>query len=71
MNRRGFIRRVLGAVAAGAVLDVDCLLWVPGAKTIFLPTLEPVRCHTLITPAWIARDVAQAFKNQLVFLKVH
>jgi len=38
MNRRMFVRSVLSAVAAGAVLDTDKLLWVPGQKTIFLPS---------------------------------
>lgn len=42
MNRRGFIARVLSAVAAGAVLDVDKLLWVPGAKTILIPKELPL-----------------------------
>ncbi len=37
MNRRSFIARVLSAAAAGMVLDVDKLLWVPGAKSILLP----------------------------------
>ncbi len=40
MDRRGFLRW-LGGTAAGAVaahtLDVDKLLWVPGAKKIFIP----------------------------------
>jgi len=36
MNRRAFLQ-VLAATAAGAVLDPELLLWVPGQKTIFLP----------------------------------
>lgn len=39
MNRRSFLS-LLGLGAAGLVLDPERLLWVPGAKTIFLP---PVR----------------------------
>ncbi|MES2460567.1 MAG: hypothetical protein V4671_08275, partial [Armatimonadota bacterium] len=31
---------LLGAAAAGAVLDPERLLWVPGQKTIFLPSIE-------------------------------
>jgi hypothetical protein len=35
-SRRGFLTTLL-AGAAGAVLDPEKLLWVPGKKTIFLP----------------------------------
>lgn len=37
MERRHFLR-TLAAVAAGAVLDPELLLWKPGAKTVFLPS---------------------------------
>lgn len=40
MNRRDFLRGLL-TVAAGSVsgqLDIDRLLWVPGEKTIFIPS---------------------------------
>lgn len=40
MNRRGFLG-LLGTAAAGLMLDPERLLWVPGAKTIFLPTKRP------------------------------
>jgi len=38
MNRRGFLSALLGAVAAPMVLDPERLLWVPGAKTISIPS---------------------------------
>lgn len=38
MNRRALLK-LLATGALGHVLDVDKLLWVPGAKTIFLPSL--------------------------------
>ncbi len=38
-SRRGFLG-LLATVAAGAVLDPERLLWVPGAKTWFLPSVE-------------------------------
>ena len=39
VNRRTFLRTLaLGVV--GLELDVDRLLWVPGSKTIFLPSVE-------------------------------
>jgi hypothetical protein len=36
MNRRHLLKLLLTG-AAGHVLDVDKILWVPGAKTFFLP----------------------------------
>lgn len=45
MNRRDFLRLVgLGAVgaAAAATFDPERLLWVPGAKTFFLPSTKPI-----------------------------
>ena len=38
MNRRAFLA-LFTAGAAGMALDPERLLWVPGAKTIFLPTI--------------------------------
>ena len=37
MRRRDFLH-VLSAALAGAVLDPERLLWVPGQKTFFLPS---------------------------------
>ena len=42
IGRRGFLN-ALGAFAAGAVLDPERLLWVPGRKTIFLPAKPMVQ----------------------------
>ena len=68
VDRRSFLRRVFGAVAAGAVLDVDQLLWVPGAKTIWLPPAAPVELNTLITPDWVTREALALFQHQLTFV---
>lgn len=40
MNRRAFLG-LFGASAAALVLDPEMLLWRPGAKTIFLPSVTP------------------------------
>ncbi len=42
MNRRQLLKLLASGVVglSSNVLDVDRLLWVPGAKTIFLPTDE-------------------------------
>lgn len=46
MNRRQFLG--LGtATAAAMMLDPERLLWVPGAKTFFLPSTEIVTAHTM------------------------
>jgi hypothetical protein len=70
MNRRNFLRW-LGGTAAGAaaahVLDVDRLLWVPGERTIFLPTPEEM---SFVIPEWVAMDMLRVLKNQLVVADV-
>lgn len=47
MNRRAFLSAlgfgtVAAAAAASGVLDIERLLWEPGKKTIFLPTVVPL-----------------------------
>lgn len=41
-DRRLFLR-TLAAAAVGAALDPERLLWVPGQKTIFLPSVPAVQ----------------------------
>lgn len=70
MNRRAFLS-ALGAVAAGAVLDPEMLLWKPGAKTIFLPSPRKLKVFTLGPPVvssfsitshgWITQDIVQVW----------
>jgi hypothetical protein len=61
MNRRSFLR-TLGLAAAGLTLDPERLLWVPGQKTIFLPS-----AHTIVTPEWVTREVLLRLTNVLNF----
>ena len=66
MERRDFLRQLLtGSAGAAAALtfDPERLLWVPGAKTFFLPS--ETEFHHLITPEWVTREVLQMFKNNL------
>lgn len=42
MNRRAFLSTLVAGLA-GAALDPERLLWVPGQKTIFLPSPRVVR----------------------------
>ncbi len=42
MNRRGFLGLFAGAVA-GATLDPERALWIPGAKTISIPKPQQLR----------------------------
>jgi len=37
MDRRTFLRALSIAAATGLTLDLDKLLWLPGAKIFFLP----------------------------------
>jgi hypothetical protein len=58
INRRGFLKRLAAsstAVAGAFAIDPERLLWVPGAKTIFLPAEKP-----LITGA---AEVAKAYQD--------
>jgi hypothetical protein len=61
VNRRGFLG-ALAAFAAGAVLDPERLLWVPGQKTIFLPSQ-----NTLIDPDWVCEYTWKEYAGTLVF----
>ena len=63
IGRRGFLR-ALAMGAFGLTLDVDRLLWGPGAKTIFIPS---VHHNALIGPEWVMREVARQFVNNLKF----
>lgn len=40
LTRRAFLRAAAVTAAAGLVLDPERLLWVPGAKTFFLPSVQ-------------------------------
>lgn len=44
VNRRAFLG-LLASAAAGAVLDPERLLWVPGRKTIFIPSARQVAVY--------------------------
>lgn len=46
-TRRQFLQRAGAAIAAGMVLDPERLLWVPGAKTYFLPDTTIVEAATM------------------------
>lgn len=42
MDRRHFVASLLGMGIAAHQLDLDKLLWVPGEKTIFIPSRHPL-----------------------------
>lgn len=44
MNRRKFLE-LFALGVAGHTLDIDRLLWVPGQKTIFVPTQAQVKLY--------------------------
>ena len=65
ISRRGFLG-VFGAAAVGAVLDPERLLWVPGQKTIFLPSVVPAPSNTFLTIDQITREALEVLRRQLV-----
>lgn len=77
MNRRGFLG-ALATLAAGHVLDPERLLWVPGAKTFFLPSpyvtgeavLTTAGGHTFLTIDIITREALRVLQNQLKFVEL-
>ena len=63
MTRRDMFRRVLesaAGVALALTIDVDQLLWTPGARTFFLPVDT-----TFVTPAWITAEICRQFRARL------
>lgn len=56
LNRRGFLAGLAGLVG-GAVLDPEKLLWVPGAKTVFIPaSVKSLGAVTLYYRILVCRD---------------
>jgi hypothetical protein len=51
MNRRQLLKLLSMGVLSHA-LDVDKLLWVPGEKTIFLPTHRGITLNQIIEIEW-------------------
>lgn len=69
IDRRAFLR-VLAAVSAGAVLDPERLLWVPGAKTMFMPPLAVIsRGNTLIPFDVFVADFVRVWDRNLSTLR--
>jgi hypothetical protein len=74
IGRRQFLRTLSSTalVATAAALvpggDLERLIWIPGEKTIFLPSLDdgPV---LLLTPEWVVRDAMRVLTNNLQFVK--
>lgn len=60
MNRRGFFGLLAGAIA-GATLDPERLLWVPGRKLISIPA-----ANAIVTPEWIARETLSVLRQSLI-----
>lgn len=63
------------AAAVADVVDLERLLWVPGAKTIFVPVAAPVTTPSHWTPFieddWVSREEARLYLTRLKGLKQH
>lgn len=66
ITRRGFLSALAVAVA-GSTLDPERLLWVPGAKTIFLPPVKSVTRMTRVLVAPSAMKIGDIFTLNGVF----
>jgi hypothetical protein len=61
VNRRAFLQRLAsGLVVVGAAVDLERLLWVPGAKRYFIPDTHPMlmpACgHAICAPPFVPGD---------------
>ena len=65
MNRRSFLS-VFGAAAIGATFDLEQLLWVPGKKTIFLPSVVTMQPQMFITMKAITEEALKVLNFQVV-----
>ncbi len=65
-GRRRFLGLVLGGAAGAAIastVDLDQLLWMPGAKTIVIP--EIVEGYNALTLDWITREALRFLQRNL------
>ncbi|MCE5247904.1 hypothetical protein LLG88_13405 [bacterium] len=67
MDRRRFLEMLVGGALGAAVtstLDVDRLLWVPGARRIFLPAKPALALHE-----WLVVEEVAAIQRRLNFYR--
>ncbi len=69
MNRRHFLN-LLGMGAAGLVLDPERLLWVPGARKIFIPPVLAVAGSSEVVGHQIWGSAGEGMPYRLLASKV-
>lgn len=70
LSRRQFLRSALVATAVAATVDVDQLLWMPGERTIFLPSAPSVIAgHYAALEKWMAREAFRILTNNLTIVR--
>ena len=53
MNRRDMLRLFTSGAVGAMVLDPEKLLWVPGEKTIFLPSPAVIAAEDAVYSVWV------------------
>jgi hypothetical protein len=75
LNRRSFLRLLVSGVAgtvASAELDIDRLLWIPGAKTFFIPNNPTISLGQIVAMEMerILPSIVTLFERDDIFYKL-
>lgn len=68
LSRRGFLAALASGMVA-ATVDVDKLLWMPGAKKIFIPEPRIIRGNIFVTPEWVTAEAVKMFNHNIELIK--
>jgi hypothetical protein len=69
LDRRGFLRGLIGALAAPAIIRTPGLL-MPVKPLLEVPVFEPVTASSLLTINMITREAVRLYRNANAFLQM-